>query len=86
MPWWGQLGRHTYPHAPALTILADSGGSHGCCPRARKHALQHCLCDRYGLTVTVAHNPSGRGKWNPIPADDLPAWIYTIRLTAPAVL
>ena len=24
------------------------------------------LCNRHGITVTVAHDPSGTSKWNPI--------------------
>ena len=24
------------------------------------------VCDRFGLTVTVCHYPTGRSKWNPI--------------------
>ena len=34
--------------------------------RAWKYGLQHRLCDRHGLTVTVCHYPSGASKWNPI--------------------
>ena len=28
--------------------------------------LQHRLCDRHKLSVTVAHYPPGASKWNPI--------------------
>jgi len=45
---------------------ADSGGSNGARTRAWKYGLQHRLCDRHGLTVTVCHYPSGASKWNPI--------------------
>ena len=50
----------------ALQILADSGGSNGCSPRAWKFNLQHRLCNRHGLRVTVAHYPTAASKWNPI--------------------
>ena len=49
-----------------LQILADSGGSNGCSPRAWKFNLQHRLCNRHGLRVTVAHYPTAASKWNPI--------------------
>jgi hypothetical protein len=31
-----------------------------------EYGLQQCLCDPYGLTVTVCHYPSGASKYNPI--------------------
>ena len=64
--WWRTEGRKRYPHAEALQILADSGGSNGCSPRAWKFNLQHRLCNRHGLRVTVAHYPTAASKWNPI--------------------
>lgn len=64
--WWRTEGRFRYPGATTLLILADSGGSNGCRPRAWKHALQHVLCNPHGLRVRVAHYPSGCSKWNPI--------------------
>ncbi len=64
--WWRLEGRYLYPGATTLLILADSGGSNGCRPRAWKHALQYELCNRHGLRVRVAHYPSGCSKWNPI--------------------
>jgi len=33
---------------------------------AWKTELQQQLCNRYGLTVTVAHYPTAASKWNPI--------------------
>ena len=64
--WWRTEGRKRYPDAEALQILADSGGSNGCSPRAWKFNLQHRLCNRHGLRVTVAHYPMAASKWNPI--------------------
>ena len=64
--WWRTEGRKRYPEAATLQILADSGGSNGCRPRAWKFYLQHRLCNRHGLRVTVAHYPTAASKWNPI--------------------
>jgi hypothetical protein len=64
--WWSEEGRHRYPGAKRLAILADGGGSNGSRCRAWKLLLQQRLCDRHDLTVTVAHYPPGTSKWNPI--------------------
>ena len=64
--WWRTEGCQRYAEARHLTILADGGGSNGCVCRAWKFGLQHQLCNRHGLTVTVAHYPTGASKWNPI--------------------
>jgi len=64
--WWEEEGQWVYRGAKELLILADSGGSNSCRARAWKEQLQRQLCDRYGLTVTVAHYPTGCSKWNPI--------------------
>jgi hypothetical protein len=64
--WWRSEGQRRYPGAGELAILADAGGSNGPRCRAWKHGLQHDLCNRHGLTVTVAHYPSGASKWNPV--------------------
>ena len=60
--------------ANALQILADGGSSssssssssNSCTARAWKYNLQHRLCNRHGLRVTVAHYPPATSKWNPI--------------------
>jgi hypothetical protein len=31
-----------------------------------KHQIQQVLCEELGLSVTVAHYPTGCSKWNPI--------------------
>jgi hypothetical protein len=64
--WWETHGQATYPEAKQLLILADSGGSNGCHPRAWKLYLQQRLSDRFGLEVTICHYPAGCSKWNPI--------------------
>jgi len=64
--WWGQEGCRRYPNARRLLILADTGGSNSAARGAWKDRLQQELCDRFGLTVTVAHYPTGASKYNPI--------------------
>lgn len=64
--WWRTEGRHRYPDQTHLGILADGGGSNSATSRAWKYGLQTRLCNRHGLTVTVAHYPPGASKWNPI--------------------
>ena len=64
--WWRTEGRKQYPDAQALQILADGGGSNSCTARAWKFNLQHRLCNRHALRVTVAHYPPATSKWNPI--------------------
>jgi hypothetical protein len=64
--WWDQEGRAAYPRAERLLILADSGGNNSCRARAWKCNLQALLSDRFGLTVTVCHYPTGCSKWNPV--------------------
>jgi hypothetical protein len=64
--WWRDEGQAAYPAAAELLVLADSGGSNGCQPRAWKGQLQAQLADQLGLTVTVCHYPTGCSKWNPV--------------------
>lgn len=55
-----------YPQASQVLILADDGGSNGSRSRVFKVHLQRHIADRFGLTVTVCHFPTGASKWNPI--------------------
>ncbi len=64
--WWRYRGLHLYRGKIDLLVLADGGGSNGWRPRAWKYELQNNLVDRYALTVTVAHYPTGASKWNPV--------------------
>ena len=52
--------------APKLLVLADSGGSNSCRSWAWKTEIQAQLCNPFGITVTIAHYPTGASKWNPI--------------------
>jgi hypothetical protein len=64
--WWQHDGGVRYPGARRLLLLGDTGGSNGCRCRAWKIELQAQLVDAFGLTLTVAHYPTGASKWNPI--------------------
>lgn len=64
--WWQREGAARYRNSSKILILADGGGSNGSRPRAWKTELQSQLSNRFGLTVTVAHYPTGASKWNPI--------------------
>lgn len=64
--WWEDEGQHRFPNARELLILADAGGSNSSRSRSFKFQLQEQLSDRYGLSVTVCHYPTGCSKWNPI--------------------
>lgn len=64
--WWASIGWPGYLAADHLLILADGGGSNACRSRLWKQQIQEQLCDRYGLTVTVCHYPTGCSKWNPV--------------------
>jgi len=64
--WWLREGIPRYPDATELLILADTGGSNSCRYYVWKTEIQEQLCNQFGLTVTVAHYPTGASKWNPI--------------------
>jgi len=64
--WWRDEGGKRYPNRPDVLIVADGGGSNGSRSRLWKSAVQEKLCDRFGLSVSVAHYPPGASKWNPI--------------------
>jgi hypothetical protein len=63
--WWKRMGRHAYPEAKELLILADSGGSNGSRSRLWKVGVQR-LANDISLQVTVSHFPPGTSKWNKI--------------------
>jgi hypothetical protein len=60
--WWRQEGSVRYPRSHQLLILSDTGGSNGARGRAWKTELQSQLADSLGLTLTVAHYPTGASK------------------------
>lgn len=64
--WWKSTGSRTYPQAHEVLILADCGGGNAARSRVWKYRLQHVLCNRHNVTVTICHYPPGASKWNPI--------------------
>lgn len=64
--WWGRHGCKQYRGHKELLILADAGGSNNPRHRSWKIGIQEKLCDRYGISVTVCHYPTGASKFNPI--------------------
>ena len=64
--WWKREGSRRHGRAPKLLVLADSGGSNSCSSWAWKTEIQAQLCNPFGITVTIAHYPTGASKWNPI--------------------
>jgi hypothetical protein len=57
--WWRQEGSLRYPGSRKILVLSDTGGSNGARRRAWKTELQSQLADSLGLTLTVAHYPTG---------------------------
>jgi len=64
--WWKHEGSAVYPEQDQLLILADCGGCNGYRVRGWKQQLQEKLSDKFGLTVTVCHYPTGCSKFNPV--------------------
>jgi hypothetical protein len=61
--WWLEIGQARYPGCHQLLLQADSGGANACDSWLWKAALQ-TLADRFDLTITVNHYPTGASKWN----------------------
>ncbi len=64
--WCATELRTRFPEATQLLIEADSGGSNSARSRVWKRGLQEQVADRFGLSVTVCHYPTGTSKWNPV--------------------
>jgi len=64
--WCATERLERFPQATALLIEADGGGSNASRSRVWKQQLQEQVADRFGLTVTVCHYPTGASKWNPV--------------------
>jgi hypothetical protein len=64
--WWSREGLLRYARTNNLLILADTGGSNSNRTYAWKTEIQDQLCNRFNLTVTIAHYPTGTSKWNPV--------------------
>ena len=63
--WWRHMGSLAYPHATALLIMADGGGSHGSRSRLWKVTWPR-LADDIGLRMAGCHVPPGTSKWHKI--------------------
>ena len=55
-----------FPHSTQLLIEADSGGSNSATSWVWKQQLQEKVADRFDLTITVCHYPTGTSKWHPV--------------------
>jgi hypothetical protein len=64
--WCATERLERFPQATELLIEADGGGSNASRSRVWKQQLQEQVADRFGLTVTVCHYPTGASKWNPV--------------------
>jgi hypothetical protein len=63
--WWQQVGRKRYPHARAIFITADAGGSNSYRSHVWKYELQR-VADKLDLAIHVSHFPPGTSKWNKV--------------------
>ena len=64
--WWNKHGCKQYRGHKEILILADAGGSNNPRWRAWKLGIQKQLCNKYGLSATICHYPTGASKFNPI--------------------
>jgi hypothetical protein len=64
--YYETFGSKFYKNNTKILILADSGGSNGCRLKLWKYELQHEICNKFGVDVTVAHYPTGTSKYNEI--------------------
>ena len=62
--YYETFGKKSYENNKKMLILADSGGSNGCRLKLWKYDLQHEICNKFGIEVTVAHYPTGTSKYN----------------------
>ena len=64
--YYETFGSKFYKNKKKILILADGGGSNGCRLKLWKYGLQHEICNRFGVDITVAHYPTGTSKYNEI--------------------
>src|SRR6266852_7854923 len=62
---WHSDGRRLYPHASAILLLCDGGGSNSCHKHLFKEDLQELVND-LKVPIRVAHYPAYCSKFNPI--------------------
>ena len=63
--WWQMYGRHFYPEATSILVLADGGGSNSSRHYIFKEDLQK-LANEIGIEIRMAHYPPYTSKYNPI--------------------
>lgn len=63
--WWETYGKHLYPHASSILVLADGGGSNSSRQYLFKEDLQK-LANEIGIEIRMAHYPPYTSKYNPI--------------------
>jgi len=63
--YWQHELQWRYPHAEALLLLCDSGGSNSCRHHVVKQDLSR-LARQLQMDILVAHYPAYCSKWNPI--------------------
>jgi len=63
--FWHSDGQRLYPHASAILLLCDGGGSNSAHKHLFKDDLQSVVNDR-GVTIRVAHYPAYCSQCNPI--------------------
>lgn len=64
--WWQNPERERFEKENRLYIFCDAGGANGHLFWAWKYHLQKLLAVAFGITVVVAHYPTGASKFNPI--------------------
>lgn len=63
--FWHNDGQRLYPHASAILLLCDGGGSNSCRKHLFKEDLQGVVND-LRIPIRVAHYPAYCSKFNPI--------------------
>ena len=63
--FWQNDGQRLYPHASAILLLCDGGGSNSCRKHLFKEDLQGVVND-LRIPIRVAHYPAYCSKFNPI--------------------
>ena len=63
--FWQHDGQHLYPHASAILLLCDGGGSNSCRKHLFKEDLQNVV-NELRIPIRVAHYPAYCSKFNPI--------------------
>ncbi len=63
--WWETYGKHYYPQASSILVLADGGGSNSSRHYIFKEDLQK-LASEIGIEIRMAHYPPYTSKYNPI--------------------